>query len=212
VSSDDFETYWADIRPKPYPQTAFRWPEPSRFGRGIEELAKRLDVEPEVLSQPDSPRTGPRTVSAWFQGSSEQATPLVSHGRAYSLQLLNGHIVYEDGDSRVGTVPTFNDGLWHHVVVSDGTIYVDGALVEVVETIPASGVEPEPAPESFSLSDVAIWDRELTSDEAQAIYNGREPKRSTTAGSPMLGPWRTTLLGGGACQRVREQSCQASRS
>ena len=207
----DFESYWADIRPRPYPQMAFRWPDLPRGavvgdGKGIEELAEQLGVAPEVLSPPGAPRDGPRTISVWFRTTTGEV-PLVSHVRdEYRLQLVDGQVVFEDSrsGSRVRSLEAFNDGQWHHiVVVSDPEdsphpdIYVDGVVVNVqVEGPLNGGVDDAPValePNDFNLSEAAIWDRELTPEELAAIYNRGEPPDIASDGnlsSGLVGWWR----------------------
>jgi hypothetical protein len=124
---------------------------------------------------------------------------VISHGRAYSLQLVEGQVVFERGGSRARSLEAFNDGEWHHIVVvsepgSYPTVYVDGVLVPMDVQVEGSLVEaPEGAPEAFNLSEAAIWDRELTPEELAAIYNEGEPPDIASDGnlsSGLVGWWR----------------------
>jgi len=200
----DLEDDWADVRPAPDPEQVLRWAlevEPVEMPNpcvevpldGIDTLAEHLGVDREVLSQPDAPRTGERTLSAWFRSAAPGRHHVMSltGDEGYNLYLDDGHLGFQARGSRDTTSQTFNDGEWHQVVVVNrepiNHIYVDGRLVsyDTVED-PGGALSPwngastmefaaQPVePSEASFNEVAMWDRTLTPAEVEAIYNGGE--------------------------------------
>jgi hypothetical protein len=126
-------------------------------------------------------------------------------------------LVSSSGGSSCGiiTTPTYNDGAWHHVVatysastpgsVADMAVYIDGSLATTTTESDPLGSNTIANSASFNVSgrtdgsalfpgsidDVTVYDRELTLDEVQEIYNGGLPRenRSLNSASNIVGYW-----------------------
>jgi len=111
------------------------------------------------------------------------------------------------------TTAAFDDGNWHHCIVTyDGSssaaganIYIDGALQTVTTEFDAlsatinttaefsiSGRNAGAAEEFFgSISDVSVFNKELSASEVTTIYNGGNPADIITSGvDGYVGYWR----------------------
>ena len=182
----DLEDDWADVRPAPDPEDVRWWAleiEDLRLGAemtvpldGIDQLARNLGVDREVLTAGDVVGDGPRTISAWVRTASSDSQSIMAHtgDNGYDLRLWEGHVIFQTNLQMLTTFRTFNDGNWHHVViVGTSAIYVDGAPVEFRTDEP--GPLGEGPTGSAGLDDLAVWDRILSSADVQALYNGGVP-------------------------------------
>jgi len=194
----DLEDDWADVRPAPDPEDVLRWAaEDAALGPnpcaeidvprdGIDQLAQNLGVDREVLTAIDAVEDSPRTISAWVRTASDGQHPIMSDAeRAYALRMINGHVVFQEGNShRATSFRTFNDGEWHHiVVVGSDDIYVDGEGLATATEDASDWTDDNLLPSS--ISEVAVWDRELAPTEVAELYGGGEPPNLTGDGSSL---------------------------
>lgn len=129
---------------------------------------------------------------------------------------------YADGSHWIAVVSSvaYNDGAWHHVVgTSDGTgtkaglnLWVDGAkptqaqdgftlsgTIKNSAALQLSGRAAYPSGEQFlldgSISDVAIYSKELSSSEVATVYASHCPPRLEAVGPivNLVGFWRPSL-------------------
>lgn len=174
-------------------------------------------------------RTVPFSISAWvnttqttlgvFAGKSGTSDPIA---RGYTFHILGGggfganlnHDFAAVNRIGVVTANTFNDGRWHHAVLTyDGSsdasgvhIYADGidqsfsavtnALTGTILTtagfrIGNRDVSPQSLPFIGRGHDVAVYNKELTAAEVGQLHNGHCPPDLTAIGptASLVGYW-----------------------
>jgi hypothetical protein len=171
-------------------------------------------------------RTDPFAISVWMkttQTDSYLVSKMDASPRGYAAGMVSGspsiHLISSGAlKLEVRTTATFNDGAWHHVVFSsDGTglggleIYVDGvdeALTTISNTLGANTImnsaefnlsgRTNGAASLFngSMDEIAVYNKDLTTGEAGAIYNGGDrpnDQRLLATADDLLGYWPINL-------------------
>jgi hypothetical protein len=168
-------------------------------------------------------RTDPFTLAFWVKYTSVYQMTVLSkmYGGApfagYEVMLMNGQITlwllsnYPSNYFRVDTVGTFNDGAWHHVIVTytgssagagvkiyvdnverGTTVSADSLTASILTSVPFNlgirnlGADAYPGPLVGRLNNVGIWNRVLSSDERTPVYNGLP----SAAPDGLVGWWR----------------------
>lgn len=163
-------------------------------------------------------RTSPQSYSLWVKFSTSSTQMFLA--KALGATTYRGVLVYGSNGNlllqlindasvnnriQIQTTKTFNDGLWHHVVVtSDGSstaagckIYVDNmlqtvtvlydALTATILTTAAFTLGTRSSLDTFftgSLDEVAVYDKELSVSEITWVYNAGVPRLLTDSGCP----------------------------
>ena len=131
--------------------------------------------------------SGDRSFAFWIKSSATTSNMRIFHCETDSSEFINfsmnaGEINCYDGTNNPETDDEFNDGVWHHVALTQATnsckIYVDGVL----EKTGTTWVNREASSDSFvmgeatgandfngSLKNFAIWNRVLSISEVQNI-------------------------------------------
>ena len=133
------------------------------------------------------------TIQYWFKGVSNQSAVRIQSGAGWIVAGWNGlHILQnDDGTNGVTIGEDYKDGEWHHVTLSwkkatEGGFasYVDGKLVASRDSS-NNDIPVHDAPvylgtfnalgeyTSGSLDEVAIWNRSLTAQEIELMWNKR---------------------------------------
>ena len=133
------------------------------------------------------------TIQYWFKGVSNQSAVRIQSGAGWIVAGWNGlHILQnDDGTNGVTIGEDYKDGEWHHVTLSwkkatEGGFasYVDGKLVASRDSS-NNDIPVHDAPvylgtfnalgeyTSGSLDEVAIWNRALTAQEIDLMWNKR---------------------------------------
>ena len=147
--------------------------------------------------------SGDRSFAFWIKSTATTGNMRIFHCETDSSEFINismnaGEINMYDGTNNPETSSEYNDGIWHHVVITCATnnwnIYVDGALVLNHTT----WINREASSDSFTigggtgannfegnLDEIAIWDDILTANEITKIYNNNRANLdlSTNTGS-----------------------------
>lgn len=197
---------------------------------GVSRFVTNLDGVDEYITMGDVlglDSDDPRTISCWFRTtdatgnlvSKRDVTLGVESG--YSLAYVSGQIQFSV--SRFSGLPdiltirtnsTFNDGSWHHVLVTyDGSLAASGADIWVDGVSQTLTVQqdtltgPSLTSASFNLggrndgsgpeldgqmTEAAVWDRVLTNAEIAEVYNSGSPPDLTLllSSSPnLIGYW-----------------------
>jgi len=146
--------------------------------------------------------TGPFAVSAWVKTDASKGQAVLTQRSESSANGSYGLCVLADGRVQSHTYNggygvlfksdvTVNDGLWHHIAVvrtnsTDGEIYVDGSL-SGSDSGPARSLNNVPVwiggpgftvPVKFNglIDDVRIYDRALSAEEVQQLYQEGLPE------------------------------------
>ena len=150
------------------------------------------------------------TVSAWFKTTGTTGTIYVdwsNSGKNIHLQIVAGKIdvsTYYGGPTGLNfnSPLTYNDGLWHNVVVANNIVantrntWVDGNLIENNATLPSGtfsnaqymGIGAQDVAGTWgsffngSIDQVRIFDKALSSSEVTTLYgeNNTSTTKSTT--------------------------------
>jgi hypothetical protein len=168
-------------------------------------------------------RTDPFTFAFWAKYTSTSQMTVLAKMYAdtpftgYNIMLLGGQIyvellnTYMSNWLRVVTTGTFNDGAWHHVIVTytgssvaagvkvyvdnverSTTINADSLTASILTSVPFNlgirnlGVGSYTGPFVGQLNNVGIWNRVLSSDDRVAVYGGLP----SVAPSGLIGWWR----------------------
>jgi len=177
----------------------------------------------------DFSHTDTFSISVWFKTAAATATERVIMSKkdtattltGWSIGVEDGEVfVYLTNDSGGGneievrsTTTTFNDNLWHHLVVSyDGSELASGVSIYVDNSLETNNVITDGLSATISnsisatiagangssgiewqdlLDDIAIYDIELSAANVTTIYNGGIPNDLTVAGPTgnLIGYW-----------------------
>lgn len=210
-------------------------------GRGSSWYSMLLDGTNEYVTMGDVlgfERTDAFSISCWFKSTDiagsfvSKRDTVLGFNTGYSLGLASSAInltLESSGSNRisVSTTLTFNDGAWHHVLVTyDGTssasgvaIWVDGSLASVSvgsDTLSASiltssnfnlGTNNDGTGAAFyagNLDDVAVFDKELSSTEVASVYNSGVPvdvRALSSLSANLVGYWGCGDIGAGGVVR-----------
>jgi len=154
------------------------------------------------------------TISVWFKKASDMGSSYrraIAYGTAGNLNMI--WLGYYDGDIRVqvyngGSQSSTSTGEWEHLAIvveaDEWLLYHNGSYIgKVTETLALTngylwlGDTPHnPGAEIYKggIDNLEIWDRELTLEEIQTIYNSGAAAYSNTSASPwddsLVGLWR----------------------
>ncbi len=184
------------------------------------DFSGNLSIDAWVLTT--NPTTGRATIVDKRAGSNTNPV-------GYHLFIFQGLVGFQLADGQpflnhVSPGPLINNGNWHHVAATikrtsttGGNLYVDGVLVYTFDptTRPGSisnganlrlGVRLIGSPQTFenfqgAIDEVELFDRELSAQEVQAIFNARStgkcktPLPTRTASATVTGtPTRTSTF------------------
>lgn len=171
------------------------------FGGALEQNGGDGHVEVTASADTLRGATDSLSVSTWFKVTALDSNwqTLLSHGEGSQWRIARRSseptMSYAGGAGDIpgaGVGPAIDDGEWHHLVsISDPVLgqtalYIDGALVATGGTpniedmnngeVPNLwiGANPQSGNREWNgfIDDLAIWNRPLTEEEIQSIYNG----------------------------------------
>ncbi len=143
----------------------------------------------------DEEKINANTLSFWFKTTNNNEQALISgvfsSGSWGNLNMVDGQISVRHGDDLIGTVDSYNDGNWNHLVVTNDhslshpnrfKFYINGIEVSSDSNIGSSIVSEHFEigrslyNESYGyyyegqLDDIRIYNRVLSSDEIRMLY------------------------------------------
>ena len=143
--------------------------------------------------------------SFWFKTSASAAGVIIAGLRQNTGSTFidaNGKINIRKSDtSMVKTNSAFNDGRWHHCVITDDLIYVDNSLQDTVAGTTLTSTELVIGARNQGgyaiffdgiIDDIRIYNRVLSFREIKALYyrGGTEEAETLSDHTSLVGHWR----------------------